>query len=185
MIFRMPSRTRPYHWGPYPLETLTRDPRIAMQENEQAVVSAPEFLTPPGSVLAEVVREYLDIFVQNALTKPAAAKAPVPENPQRRTTDVKGYSYFMNVSQVGVCRMPASAWADETESLAHDYAVVLLLEHGRLPELGNPARDWIEPAIADTAVVGSEVLLSVWPGISASSAGQPFPTWWVQAVLIR
>ena len=111
----------------------------------------------PGSVLAEVVREYLDIFVQNALTKPAAAKAPVPENPQRRTTDVKGYSYFMNVSQVGVCRMPVNAWADETEPLAHDYAVVLLLEHGRLPELGNPARDWIEPAIADTAAcrVGS------------------------------
>ena len=57
MIFRMPSRKRPYHWGPYPLETLARDPRIATQENEQAVVPAPEFLTPPGSVLAEVVRE--------------------------------------------------------------------------------------------------------------------------------
>jgi hypothetical protein len=66
-----------------------------MRENEQAAVPAPEFLMSPGSVLAEVVREYLDIFVQNALTKPAAAKAPVPENPQRRTTDVKGYSYFM------------------------------------------------------------------------------------------
>ena len=110
-----------------------------MQENKQAVVPAPEFLTPPGSVLAEVVREYLDIFVQNALTKPAAAKAPVPENPQRRTTDVKGYSYFMNVSQVGVCRMPTNAWADKAEPLPHDYAVVLLLAHGRLPELGNPA----------------------------------------------
>ena len=95
-----------------------------MKENEQAVVPAPEFLTPPGSVLAEVVREYLDIFVQNALTKPAAAKAPVPENWQRRTTDIKGYSYFMNVSQVGVCSMKDNAWADKIESLAHDYSVV-------------------------------------------------------------
>ena len=123
----MPSRKRPYHWGPYPLETLARDPRIAMQENEQAVIPAPEFLTRPGSVLAEVVREYLDIFVQNALTTPAPAKAPVPEYPQRRTIDVKGYSYFMNVSQVGVCCMPTNAWANETEPLAHDFAVVLLL----------------------------------------------------------
>ena len=90
MILRMPSRNRPYHWGPYPLETLARNPRITMRENEQAAVPAPEFLMPPGSVLAEVVREYLDIFVQNALTKPAAVKAPVPENPQRRTIDVKG-----------------------------------------------------------------------------------------------
>ena len=73
MIIRMPSQNRPYHWGPYPLETLARDPRITMRENERAVVPAPEFLMPPRSVLAEVVREYLDIFVQNALPKPAVA----------------------------------------------------------------------------------------------------------------
>ncbi|HIB81078.1 MAG TPA: Fe-S protein [Gammaproteobacteria bacterium] len=151
MLLRMPSRNRPYHWGPYPLETLARDPRVVTRETERAMVPAPEFRMPPRSVLAEVVREYLDIFVQNALTKPAAAKAPVPEDPQRRAVDVKGYSYFMNVSQVGVCRMPTTAWADKTEPLAHDYAVVLLLEHGRIPELGNPARDWIEPAITDAA----------------------------------
>ena len=151
MIFRMPSRNRPYHWGPYPLETLTRDPHIIRWEEQHAAETVPKFVMPPGSVLAEVVREYLDIFVQNALTKPAAAKAPVPENRQRRTTDIKGYSYFMNVSQVGVCRMPANAWADKTEPFLHDYAVVLLLEHGRRPEVGNPARDWIKPAITDVA----------------------------------
>ena len=123
----MPSRNRPYHWGPYPLETLTRDPQIIRWEEQHAAETAPKFVMPPGSVLAEVVREYLDIFVQNALTRPAAAKAPVPENRERRTTDIKGYSYFMNVSQVGVCRMPANAWTDKSESLAHDYAVVLLL----------------------------------------------------------
>ena len=68
MLLRMPSRNRPYHWGPYPLETLARDPRVVTRETERAMVPAPEFRMPPRSVLAEVVREYLDIFVQNALT---------------------------------------------------------------------------------------------------------------------
>ncbi|MDP7489760.1 MAG: reductive dehalogenase domain-containing protein, partial [Arenicellales bacterium] len=65
--------------------------------------------------------------------------------------DIKGYSYFMNASQVGICRLTPNTWCKGAAPLAHDFAVVLLLAHGRIPERDNPARAWIEPAIEDAA----------------------------------
>jgi len=117
--------------------------------------------------LAKALRDYLDIFADNAVTEPAAARAPVPEDPHRRMIDVKGYSYFMNASQVGISRMQANAWCQGCDGakipVGHEYAVVLLLAHGRVPETGNPARPWIEPALqeaADSRVGGIAVCLA-------------------------
>ncbi|MDH3715998.1 MAG: Fe-S protein, partial [Gammaproteobacteria bacterium] len=88
----------------------------------------------------------------NAASEPAARCAPIPNDPHQRMQDVKGYCYFMNASQVGVCRMAENAWAKDTSPVAdHEFAVVLALEHGRVPEPGNPARDWIAPAVVDGA----------------------------------
>ena len=151
MFFRIPSRHRPYHLGSYPLETLAHDHAITAREQERPAVDPPGFTAKPCGPLARALQEYLDIFVRNAVTEPAPAKAPVPEDPQRRMIDIKGYSYFMNASQVGICRLTPNAWCKGAAPLAHDFAVVLLLAHGRIPERDNPARAWIEPAIEDAA----------------------------------
>ncbi|MDP6814555.1 MAG: reductive dehalogenase domain-containing protein [Alphaproteobacteria bacterium] len=151
MLFRTAAADRPYHLGPFPLEGLPRDEALIDIEAARPPVPPPGFAASPDGVLAKVLRDYLDIFIHTAKTEPAAAEAPAPDDPHRRMIDVKGYAYFMNASQVAICRIPANAWADGSEAEAHEYAVVLLLEHGRVPEAGNPARDWIAPAIEDAA----------------------------------
>ena len=52
----------------------------------------------------------------------------------------------MDAAQVGICRLPASAWLEGAEPLPHEYAIVIMVENGRLPEAGNLAREWVEPA---------------------------------------
>ena len=131
MFLRMPSRNRPYHLGSYPLETLPVDLTVGAREQLSPRVDSPGFTKAPQGPLAEALRDYLDIFVRNAMSEPAPARAPVPDDPYRRMIDVKGYSYFMNTSQVGICRMEPNAWCKDADPMPHDFAVVLLLEHGQ------------------------------------------------------
>jgi ferredoxin len=152
MFFRNAANYRPYHLGGYPLEILPRDDSLIAEEAARPPVDAPSQPGAPDGPLAKALRDYLGLFVANAGGEPAAQRAPIPEDPHRRMQDVKGYSYFMNASQVGVCRMVDNAWAkDASPTAEHEYAVVLALEHGRVPEPGSPARDWIAPAVADGA----------------------------------
>ena len=163
MFLRMPSRNRSYHLGPYPLEDLPVDSTVADREQQRPRVDSPGFDAAPQGPLAEALRDYLDIFVRNAVSEPAPVRAPVPDDPYRRMVDVKGYSYFMNASQVGICRMPSNAWCKGSDPLSHSFAVVLLLEHGRIPEPDNPARSWVEKAVeeaADCRVGGIAVCLA-------------------------
>jgi hypothetical protein len=164
MWLKTKADDRPYHFGSYPLEVLPRSTAPIAQETVRPPVPALSRSGPPQGPLAKALRDYLDIFVTNAVREPAAARAPVPDDPHRRAVDVKGYSYFMNASQIGICRVPDNAWCSDGERRAgHDYAVVLLLAHGRVPEAGNPARDWIEPAVrdaADTRIGGIAVCLA-------------------------
>ena len=151
MLFSTRSERRPYHLGTYPLETLPRDDSIVESEAGRPRTAAPRYASQPTGPLAASLREYLAIFVANAAAAPASRKAPIPDDPHRRMMDVKGYSYFMNASQVGICRMPPNAWAQGEQPLEHSYAIALILEHGRVPEQGNPAREWIEPAVVEAA----------------------------------
>ncbi|SVD51739.1 uncharacterized protein METZ01_LOCUS404593, partial [marine metagenome] len=133
------------------METLPTDSAVGAREQQRPPVDPPGFPSAPRGPLAGALRQYLDIFVQNAVKEPAPARGPVPDDPYRRMVDIKGYSYFMNASQVGICRMEPNAWCRGAEPLTHEFAIVLLLEHGRIPEPENPARAWIEPAVEEAA----------------------------------
>jgi len=162
MLFKTKAHDRPYHLGPYPLESLPRDDAVIAAEAARPPVSAPGFAAPPDGPLARALRDYLELFTRSAVTEAALQRAPVPDDPHRRMVDVKGYAYFMNASQVGICRIPDSAWSGAPID-GHDHAVVLLLAHGRVPEAGNPARDWIAPAVeeaADSRIGGIAVCLA-------------------------
>ena len=91
----------------------------------------------------------LEIFRQQVNPEVAPQRAPVPDAIDRRAVDVKGYAYFMNASQVGICRIPETAWLEGVEHPDHRYAVVLLVEHGRVPEADNPACEWVKPAVIE------------------------------------
>ena len=164
MLFKTKADDRPFHLGPFPLEVLPRNRDVAAQERNAPPVTATTRKTSPNGPLGKALRDYLDIFSNAALSQPAAARAPVPDDPHRRMVDVKGYSYFMDASQVGICEIPDNAWCDGvTPTAGHRFAVVLLLEHGRLPEVDNLARAWVDGAIedaADTRIGGIAVCLA-------------------------
>ena len=163
MLFRTKSASRAYELGTYPLETLKRDETLIVAEAARPRIAAPAYTLDPIGPLAGALRDYLKIFIENSGGDPAPEKAPIPDDLHRKMVDVKGYSYFMNASQVGICRIPLNAWTNGSDPLDHDHAIVLLLEHGRVPEADNPARPWIEPAIveaADSRIGGIAVCLS-------------------------
>ncbi len=163
MFFTTRSAERPYHLGSFPMESLPRDDAVFAEEAARPPACAAKYNNPPKGPLAKSLRTYLDIFIETAVTNPAPVRAPVPDDPFRRMVDVKGYGYFMNASQIAICRIPPNAWTNDGKSHAHQFAVVLLLEHGRVPETGNPARQWIGPAIpeaGDTRIGGIAVCLS-------------------------
>jgi ferredoxin len=163
VFFTTRNDRRPYHLGGFPLEILPRDDDVIAEEGARPPILSPGYNKPADGPLAQSLRGYLDIFIATAMKQPAAAKAPVPDDLHRRMVDVKGYGYFMNASQVGICRIPPNAWTSNGTAAAHEFAVVLLLEHGRVPEAGNPARDWIAPALGeagDARIGGIAVCLS-------------------------
>ena len=159
MIIYPSSKNRPFHWGYFPLETLPRDPAVAAQEIARPARPLPD--CPPRSaepggqhnLLGAAVQRYHALFARFAEGDPAPARAPLPADPARRAEDIKGAAYFMDASQVGICQIPANAWFQGVEQSEHTHAIVILVEHARVPEADNPAHAWTAPAVADTAAM--------------------------------
>ena len=147
MLVYARSKDRPFHLGPYPLETLARDDSVVAAESERPPVAARADAAADG-LLADACRKFTDLYGRFARAEPAREKAPVPDDLERRSVDIKGVAYFMDASQVGICRLPKGAWLEGCAREPHDHAIVVLVEHGRLPEEGNLARDWVLPAVS-------------------------------------
>lgn len=161
--------TRPYALGLYPAEDLPRD--ATLQEREAsappctaAACGFPVAALPGESLsapLSEALAGQITLFATQAEGPVAAKRAPVPDDLQRRATDIKGAALFLNADQVGITALPASAWRVGSTPTAHDTAIVLLLELGRVPEDEPLAAGWCRPAqraaaatrLAEVAVV--------------------------------
>jgi len=150
MFVHARSKDRPYHLGPFPLETLPRDDSPITREASRPRVAPPPPAAPTGP-LGQALRHYRDIYAGLAEAEMAKQPAPVPDDLDRRAADVKGLAYFMNADQVGVCRIPLNAWCAGAAAEPHSHAIVILVAHGRIPEPGNLARDWIAPAVGEAA----------------------------------
>ena len=181
MFFYLKSRNRPYHLGPFPLETLPRDDAITAVESERPPASLPNRM-PNSGILVDALDRYREIFAGLDVRECVPVRAPLPDDPGRRVMDLKGAAYFMDASQVGTCRIPDHAWLLDAEREAHDYAVVILVEHGRVPEPGNLAREWIAPAVgaasemrcAEIAVVVAGHIRNMGFSARAHLAGHEF-----------
>jgi reductive dehalogenase len=152
MLVHPASRDRPFHWGPFPLETLPRDLRVLEAEARRPAQAAAGTLAgaQPES-LARAADRYRALYAKFIDGPVAPAKAPVGDDLKRRVMDLKGGAYFLDASQAGICALPASAWLPAVDAPAHGYALVLLVEQGRLPEAGNLAQDWARPALGAAA----------------------------------
>jgi reductive dehalogenase len=152
MLLHPRSRNRPFHLGRFPLEALRRDAGvIAVEAARAAAANGSGAAHRAGDALARAADHYRDIFSKLVEGTAAAAKAPVPNDLERRSVDLKGGAYFMDASCAGICRIPQSAWLAGAAKLPHEYAVVVMVEHPRLPEAGNPAHEWTRAAVEATA----------------------------------
>ena len=144
------SRARPFHFGPFPLETLPRDDRVAEGERER-LPRARRTEPAAASLLARAADRYREIYARFVDGEPAAARAPLPDALEPRVIDIKGGAYFLDAGQVGICRIPDRAWLAGRERPAQAFAVVVLVEHARLPEPENLAYAWCRPAVRAAA----------------------------------
>jgi len=150
MLIHPRGKDRPYHLGPFPLKKLKVDESVTAREAARPPVAAMVDGVPEGP-LARAADHYRALFVKFADGKVAEKQAPVPDDLARRAVDIKGAAYFLDAAQVGICRMPENAWIDGGDHPAHDFAVVILVDHPRVPEPDNLACDWIAPARAQIA----------------------------------
>lgn len=161
MIF-FSNKSRPYHLGPYPLERIPRDPVVLARERQSTRIDRPPIHAHRSDSFSNAIAKYHRIFhgLRNGETAPA--KAPVPRDRQRRTVDIKGAAYFLNASQVAVCELTESCWIVEATPLAHRQAVIILVEHSRVPETGTLAHSWVARSVAEAAELRAyEISISI------------------------
>lgn len=140
----IPNSRRSTHLGAYPLETLPRDPDLIAVEGQRQQLDKPCPKPPPTNQLAKAALRYQHIFQPLRQADIVEQKAPVPDDLKRRSTDIKGGAHFLDASQVGICKIPDNAWYRGCEISGHQYAIVALVEFGRLPEPDNSAFGWLD-----------------------------------------
>ncbi len=161
MIFTSNAR-RPFHYGYYPLERLARDKQIGATERQAKQVSPPAALSHADSTYGQAVDKYHEIFKAFCRGEPAPARAPVPDDPELRTVDIKGAGYFLDASQIGICALSESCWYQSASAEDHSHAIVVMVEYGRTPEPDNLAYDWLKNSIHTTAEMRAfEVAVSI------------------------
>jgi reductive dehalogenase len=155
------AKHRPVHLGPYPLEVLPRDPsQIDVEARRQLIKQVA--LTESGTAVGHAAARYLSLFMEYRDGDVAPATAPVPDDLERRAVDVKGLAYFFDADHVGICQLTAGARLVESDAPDHSLGIILAVRHGRIPEPGNPARDWLMGAEHEVAEMrAAEIAVTV------------------------
>ncbi|MBN07718.1 MAG: Fe-S protein [Rhodospirillaceae bacterium] len=143
MIF-FSNKTRPFHYGPYPIERLKRDQTIVDREASLPRRSRPQVALSSGSgPLSSALDKYHALYCPLGRLDVLPPKAPVPDDLDRRMIDIKGAGYFLDVAHVGICEMPETAWLANVDMPGHSHAITIVQAHGRVPEEENLAYEWI------------------------------------------
>ncbi|MBO6784523.1 MAG: hypothetical protein JJ899_14810, partial [Alphaproteobacteria bacterium] len=152
---------RPYHWGPFPLEVLARDDAVAVTEVGRPRRGA-DVPRAAGPQFGQSLRYYRDIFARAADGDVAPERAPGTDDPDRCAIDIKGASYFLDAAQVGICEIPETAWREGATPLPHTHAIVLLIEHPRVPSDEPLSAAWTGDHVVETAEMrGTEIAANI------------------------
>ena len=163
MLIHSRSKDRPFHLGPYPMETLPRDDRV-LERERLSPPQWPAVQAPAEGLLALAADRYRKIFARFSSGETAPARAPLPETLAPRVADIKGAAHFLDASMVGICRLPDSSWLSDTPEPGHDFAVVILVEHARAPEPDNLAHGWTRNAARAVAEMRAAEIVAVLAG---------------------
>jgi reductive dehalogenase len=142
-MFGYNRKKRPVELGPYPLETLKRDSSIIKIEAASVAIKPNPMPIGHNAYLVEATKIHLDAYEVLRQPQPYSKIAPVPDDLVLRTRDIKGSGYFLDASQIGICKIPNNAWLNETTGI-FTFAIVILVEYSNPIDKNNNAADWIE-----------------------------------------
>ena len=133
---------RPVELGPYPLETLRRDPSVLAEELLRTPKTSGLSSNGSATPLVRATLNHLEAYKELREPEPFAKLAPVPKDLALRTRDIKGAGYFADASQIGICEMPNNGWSGNNNT-THQFAIVVLVEHSDPIDADNHAAEWI------------------------------------------
>ncbi len=141
-MFGYKRKKRPVEFGPYPLEKLKRDPSIIGMEAASAPIEPAPMPVGPNTYLVSATQKHLDAYEGLRQPQPYSKVAPVPDDLVLRTRDIKGSGYFLDASQIGICKIPNNVWLNKTNDV-FNFAVVILVEYANPIDKDNNAADWV------------------------------------------
>ena len=176
MLLTSRNKERPFHWGPFALERLPHDESVLESEAKKDAMPRPVPLsTDPDNLLGRALSKYHDMFRATGSVHPLPEKAPVPADLERRSQDVKGAGFFLDAAGIGICNLTENSWFTDVERYHHSHAVVVMIRHGRTPEVDNLAHDWVSGLEAKAAEVRAfQIAIAIaehiqWMGFSATA----------------
>ncbi len=117
-------RNRPAHLGPYPLEKLARQDQ---PEGLEVLTPQPglQFNADDPLSIITAMGEYQAMLdaTRDGLVKPE--RAIIPDDPTERSDHLKGFGYYCDAAQIGICEIPTASWRDvpvtnpDVDRLAH------------------------------------------------------------------
>ena len=145
MFLTSKNKDRPLHWGPYALERLPHDAKIVETEAARPVITRLQRHAPdPENLFGKALAKYHSMFSKVGVVDPLPEKAPVPDDFERRSQDIKGAGYFLDASGMGICKIPKNGWLADGERFNHDHAVIVMIAQSRTPEEDNLAFPWVK-----------------------------------------
>ncbi|KMW58242.1 Flavodoxin reductases (ferredoxin-NADPH reductases) family 1 [Candidatus Rhodobacter oscarellae] len=105
-------RNRPVHLGPYPLERMTRSEQGPQGLQELPPPSPLSFRRPEDPI--SIVNAMQEFQAMLDATRDGIPKEPaeIPSDLAERAEHIKAFGYYLDSAQVGVCKIPATAWLD-------------------------------------------------------------------------
>ena len=105
-------RNRPAHLGPYPLEQLERaadTPKLAQMTPWPGLSFASEDVLS----IIPAMGEYQAMLDATRDGPVKAEHAIIPDDPAARAEHLKGFGYYCDAAQVGICEMPEAGWREQ------------------------------------------------------------------------
>ena len=166
-MFGYKRSKRPVEFGPYPIEKLKRDEKIIEREAQSQPVQDTPMNEGSNSFLTEALKTHLSAFEKLQEPKPYSKPAPVPNDLELRTRDIKGSGYFLDASQVGIFKTIENLWSTKANK-EHSHAIAILVKYSDPIDDKNIAKDWVagnEHLIA--TLLAAEIALDISGQVSS------------------
>ena len=97
-----------------------------------------------GSTLFAPLTRYMALFDSLRDGTLSSEPAPIPEDHQARSDNLKAHCIFLDADMAGIASIPEDVWLEDSErSGGHDHALVILVAHPKTPRPGDPGEAWL------------------------------------------